>query len=140
MGAVRAVLPRAVRCSPGRRLGQPIRRAGGIDLEVAFVDGSPLGVQCRQCQGFGKPQFDKAIADNEYETDRHIVITSAPASARAPSAARQQTGWEVWDIDDIGVRVRGLPRVDVRGLIEDHLGANQPRAFLGPNGALTLAR
>ena len=42
----------------------------GIDHEIVFADGSTGGAQCRQRNKFGKPQFEKAVADNEYAADR----------------------------------------------------------------------
>jgi hypothetical protein len=112
----------------------------GIDHEIVFADGSTGGAQCRQRDKFGKPQFDKAVADNEYAADQHIVATSGVATQPARKAVALTPGWELWDVDDIGVKLRALSRVDARWLVEDHLGAQQRRAFLGPDGGLTLSR
>jgi len=112
----------------------------GIDHEIAFADGTTGAAQCRQRDKFGKPQFDKAVSDNEYDADRHIVATSGVATQPARKAAAATPGWELWDVDDIGLKVRSLPRVDARWLVEDQLGAAQRRAFLGPEGGLTLSR
>ncbi|HEY5261863.1 MAG TPA: hypothetical protein VIJ33_07095 [Solirubrobacteraceae bacterium] len=112
----------------------------GIDHEIAFADGTTGAAQCRQRDKFGKPQFDEAVSDNDYAADQHIVATSGVATQPARKAAAATPGWELWDVDDIGVKVRSLPRVDARWLVEDHLGAAQRRAFLGPEGGLTLSR
>jgi Restriction endonuclease len=123
------------------RYAVPGEHQEGIDIEVHFADGSTGGVQCRQRAKFGKPDFDKAVSDNEYEATRNIVVTTGPATVPARKAEREAPGWEIWDIDDIGVNVRErLPRVDARWLVEDHLGAAERRAFLGPDGPLTVAR
>jgi hypothetical protein len=121
------------------RYGGSGDKQDGIDIEIVFKDGSTAGAQCRQREKFGKPDFDKAVRDNLYATDRHIVVTSGPATAPARKAAREMPDWVLWDIDDIGVRVRSLPRVDACWLLEDHLGSQQRRTFLGPAGPLTLA-
>jgi hypothetical protein len=122
------------------RYGTPGDHQDGIDHEIVYNDKATGGLQARQRQRFGKADFDEAVDDNEYAADRHIVATSAPATAPARAAVAKTPGWELWDIDDIGVQVRSLPRVDARWLVEDHLGADERRSFLGPDGGLTLAR
>jgi hypothetical protein len=122
------------------RYGAPGDDQEGIDHEIVFEDSTTGAAQCRQRERFGKPEFDKAVADNEYEANRHIVATTAPATKPARKAVANTPGWELWDIDDIGLKVRTLPRVDARWLLEDQLGSQQRRDFLGPAGGLTLAR
>ncbi len=91
------------------RYGVPGEHQEGIDIEVRFADGRTGGVQCRQRGRFGKPEFDQAVKDNEYEADRHIVMTTAPATVPARKAERQAPDWEIWDIDDLGASPATTP-------------------------------
>jgi hypothetical protein len=122
------------------RYGGRGEKQDGIDLEIRFANRRKGSAQCRQRAKFGKSDFTKAVAENAYEGTRHIVVTSAVASVRARKASKATPGWELWDIDDIGVRVRSLDRVVARWLVEDHLGTRARREFLGPDGPLLLAR
>jgi hypothetical protein len=135
-----ALLDALPEVTSANRYGAPGDDQEGIDHEIAFVNGTTGAAQCRQRRRFGKPEFDEAVSDNKYAADRHIVATSAVATQPARKAAAATPGWELWDVDDIGLKLRTLPRVDARWLLEDHLGVQQRRAFLGPNGGLTLSR
>jgi hypothetical protein len=121
------------------RYGGPGEAQDGIDVEIRYLSGETGGAQCRQRQKFGKTQLKKAIEENAYEADRHLVVTSAVATKPAREEAGKHDNWELLDVEDIGTKIRQLPRVIARWLVEDTLGAPERRAFLGPDGPLTLA-
>jgi hypothetical protein len=111
----------------------------GIDIHADVVDGRVRTIQCRRVARFGKGDAEETIADTTHAADEHVIWATCPLTTHARKVINAANGWDAWDIEQLSSQVRGLPREQMRWLVEDHLGANERRRLLGPESELCIA-
>lgn len=99
------------------RLGGRGHEQGGADIEVRFVNGEVLSFQCKKVEQFGPAQFEKAVMKHTRAANRKIVLLSRVASPKVRDRAHNEKEWELWDVEDISLKVRSLPRETQRKLV-----------------------
>ncbi len=104
---------------------------GGVDIEVRPPDGTVLTYQCKRVASFGPEKVHAAVAKHTLKAKEKTILLARIASPQAREAVRQHAGWEIWDKEDISMRVRTkLSREDQRTLV-DTFFPRQRLALLG---------
>lgn len=114
-----------------------VHRAGGtghtqhgLDIEVRLADGSVHTFQCKRESEFGPAKVERAIAKHTKAAVRKFILLTRIASPQARDAVARHPGWVLWDKEDISVRIRELPKVEQRELV-DIFFRGQRLALLG---------
>lgn len=97
-------------------------------------------IQCRRVAKFGKGDTKETIAETDYEADEHLIWATCPLSVHARKLLRETAGWDAKDVEQLSSELRGLPREQARWIVEDHLGGEERRRVLGPEGDLCVIR
>jgi transcriptional regulator with XRE-family HTH domain len=92
------------------RVGGPGHKQGGLDVEVIFPDKTRWGFECKRVGKFGPDKVHAVVARHTTEADKKFLLLSRVASPQAREAIRQHDGWDIWDKDDISLRIRELPK------------------------------
>lgn len=112
-------LERLYREKDGRahRAGSTGHRQDGIDISVV----GPFGTytfQCKRVEEFGPQKVRKAIAQHRVPATQNFLLLSNIASPQARAAVAEHSGWQLWDREDISLRIRSLPKADQRDLVD----------------------
>lgn len=132
----------------------------GIDIDVEFEKGKRFHFQCKRVQEFGAAKVRaavKALKSNKQRASRNVILLSRIASPRAREAVRAEKNWDIWDKEDIALRIRRLPKHEQVRLVDTFfrgqrlalLGETEPNVwqtadeffapFAGSHGAFTHA-
>lgn len=112
-------LERLYRDRSGRvhRAGSNGHRQDGIDILVT----GPFGkytFQCKRVQEFGPQKVRTAIARHGVPADQKFLLLSNVASPQSRAALSEHSEWQLWDREDISLRIRSLPKADQRDLVD----------------------
>jgi transcriptional regulator with XRE-family HTH domain len=117
--------------------GAQVHRAGksghaqqGIDIRVDTPDGMCHTFQCKRVQNFGPQHVLSAVAAHTLKSHTSVILLSRIASPRAREAVQLHPGWQIWDKEDISLRIRKLPKESQRRLV-DIFFPGQRLALLG---------
>lgn len=102
----------------------------GIDVEVTFPDGHQFGFQCKRVREFGPQKVDAAVAKYQGAAEKKFLVLSRVASPQARQSLRKYEGWELWDKEDLSLKIRELPKEEQRKLV-DIFFPTQRLALLG---------
>ena len=103
----------------------------GIDIFVDLESGERWAFQCKQHEKYTESKAREAIQKATYQANHYILLLSCEATAKVRDVVSKVPSWDVWDIHDISLKVRDLPRETAHRLIETHFGAAWSREFLG---------
>ncbi len=118
--------------SPARvhRAGGSGHKQEGLDICVVFADESCITFQCKRVTEFG-PQKVHAVAEQHKRKAREkYILLSRVASPQARIAVGEHKSWDIWDKEDISLRIRRLSK-DEQKRIVDTFFSGQRLALLG---------
>src|SRR5688572_8701581 len=112
-------LERLYRDKSGRvhRAGSTGHRQDGIDISVT----GPFGTytfQCKRVEEFGPQKVRAAIAKHGVPATQKFLLLSNVASPQSRAALSEHSDWQLWDREDISLRIRSLPKADQRDLVD----------------------
>lgn len=99
------------------RAGGSGHRQDGIDISVT----GPFGrhtFQCKRVEEFGQQRVRAAIAKHTTPATEMFLLLSNIASPQSRAALADHPDWQIWDREDISLRVRSLPQADQRALVD----------------------
>jgi transcriptional regulator with XRE-family HTH domain len=112
------------------RVGGPGHAQDGLDIEIMFDNKDRYGFQCKRVDEFGPQKVHAAIGQHFGKTKKSFLLLSRVASPQAREAVKQHPTWDIWDKDDISLRVRQLSKHEQRRLV-DVFFPQQRQALLG---------
>lgn len=93
--------------------GAEVHRAGGsghtqdgIDIDATLMDNKIHTFQCKRVEEFGPAKVKAAIKAHKRKADKMFILMSRVASPQARQEAKKHTRWEIWDKEDISLRIR----------------------------------
>jgi transcriptional regulator with XRE-family HTH domain len=114
------------------RVGGSGHKQDGLDLEVELPNGDIHSFQCKRHQQFGAAKVKAAIAAHSRRgAKKKVVALSRVASPDARQALPRRSAWEIWDVDDISLRVRTKLASDAAVRLIDTFFKGQRLALLG---------
>jgi len=102
----------------------------GLDIEVVFPDKIRHGFQCKRVDEFGPQKVHATVAKHTGNAKKKFLLLTRVASPQAREAIRQHPTWDIWDKEDISLRIRQLPKDEQRRLV-DIFFPKQRQALLG---------
>ncbi|MGT2501206.1 helix-turn-helix domain-containing protein [Bradyrhizobium guangxiense] len=90
----------------------------GTDVLMTLPNGANYSFQCKRAEEFGPQKAHAAVAKHTIKADKKILVLSRVASPQTREAVTSHRGWELWDKDDLSVKVRRLPKIDQIGLVD----------------------
>ena len=99
------------------RAGGSGHRQDGIDILVT----GPFGrhtFQCKRVEEFGPQRVRAAIEKHVTPATEKFLLLSNIASPQSRAVLADHPDWQIWDREDISLRVRSLPKVDQRELVD----------------------
>ena len=138
------------------RVGGTGHAQDGLDVDVVFNDGKCFHFQCKRVQEFGAAMVRAAVEAHTRKASKKIILLTRVATPKAREAVRAYKSWDIWDKEDVALRIRSLSKheqirlVDIffRGQRLALLGETEPNvwqtheAFFAPfsaHGAFTHA-
>lgn len=102
----------------------------GLDIEADLGGNRVHTFQCKRVEEFGRSKVHRAVADHTRKAEKSFLLLSRVASPQAREAIKQHDGWDIWDKEDISLRVRSLPKREQVQLV-DTFFRGQRLALLG---------
>ena len=99
------------------RFGDTGHKQYGIDLEVLF-QGNTYTYQCKRRKDFGPADIKKAVKAHTRVSQKKILLLTRIASAQARDEIKKHTDWELWDREDISLKIRQLPKIHQIRLVD----------------------
>jgi transcriptional regulator with XRE-family HTH domain len=90
----------------------------GTDILVKMPDGLVHSFQCKRAEEFGPQKVHTAVATHEAKADKKFLVLSRVASPQAREAISAHKCWDIWDKDDLSMKVRSLPKIEQRALVD----------------------
>ena len=90
----------------------------GTDILVTMPDGSIHSFQCKRAEEFGPQKVHTVVATHKVRADKKFLVLSRIASPQAREAIGAHKGWDIWDKDDLSVKVRSLPKIDQLAIVD----------------------
>lgn len=90
----------------------------GLDIRAVLADGSVHTFQCKRVDEFGPQKVHAAVARHAAVADKKFLLLSRVASPQAREAISQHKDWDIWDRDDISLRIRQLPKEAQRRIVD----------------------
>lgn len=115
------------------RFGATGHKQDGIDLEVLLGD-ETYTYQCKRREEFGPAQVKKAVEEHNREAQKNVLLLTRIASPKSRDEIKKYVGWELWDKEDISLRIRLLAKVEQIRLV-DIFFPGQRQALLGETEA-----
>jgi transcriptional regulator with XRE-family HTH domain len=102
----------------------------GLDIEVTLPGNKRHTFQCKRVDEFGPAKVDKAIRDHTRKAQKKFILLTRIASPQARDAVQRHAGWDIWDKEDVSLRIRSLPKHEQINLV-DRFFRGQRLALLG---------
>lgn len=116
------------------RLGGQGHTQHGFDIIVERDDGAPFAFQCKQVRRFGPKDVELAISKGSgYSAQKKVLLLARVASPQARESLKD-SGWELWDQDDISREIRKLALSDQINLVDQFFKGSR-LALLGEDEA-----
>lgn len=112
------------------RTGAQGHEQAGTDVLATFRDGRKFSWQCKRVEQFGPKKVAAAIDKHTVAAAEAYLALSCIASPAARAVIVGNSGWHMWDRDDISRLVRSLPGEDQRRLVRIYF-RGQELALLG---------
>lgn len=100
------------------RAGRSGHKQDGLDVDVTFDDGAIYSFQCKRVQEFGAAKVRAAIKAYTKKAAKKFILLSRVASPKARDEIRKHKSWFLWDKEDISLKLRQLPMVEQRRLVD----------------------
>ncbi|WP_339030443.1 restriction endonuclease [Bradyrhizobium symbiodeficiens] len=102
-----------------------VHRAGGqghtqdgTDVTVTQPNGAKYSFQCKRVDEFGPQKVHTAVAKHTIKANKKVLVLSRVASPQTREALATHKGWELWDKDDLSLKIRALAKVDQLALVD----------------------
>ncbi len=135
-------LEQLYRDSGGRvhRVGSSGHRQEGADICVTGSFGAHA-FQCKRVEEFGPQKVRAAIEAHTAAASQKVLLLSNIASPQSRSALAGHPDWQIWDREDISLRIRSLPKAEQRTLVDtffrgrrlELLGEPEPGPWMTPH-------
>jgi Helix-turn-helix. len=102
----------------------------GLDVEVELPNGDVLSFQCKRVRDFGPAKVRAAIKAHTRKAKKKFILLTRVASPKARLAVRGHKSWDIWDKDDVSLKIRTLPKVEQLRIV-DTFFKGQRLALLG---------
>ena len=112
------------------RAGGPGHTQGGVDVEVTFPDGKRFSFQCKCTGEFGPAKVRAVVTSHKRKAAKKFFLLTRVASPQARDAITKHRGWDIWDKEDISLRIRELSKEEQKQLV-DVFFRGQRLALLG---------
>lgn len=103
----------------------------GIDIEVRMPDGRRATFQCKRHKEFGPAKVRTAVDADLYGADEKILLLSRVATPAARNEISKHATWDIWDKDDISLKIRRHLTPDEQRRIVDTFFPGQRLALIG---------
>ncbi|HEY9740206.1 MAG TPA: restriction endonuclease [Coleofasciculaceae cyanobacterium] len=110
----------------------------GIDIFADLDNGERWVFQCKRYKRYTPGQTQKAIQEATYRANQYILLLSCEATSKVRDEVDKYPNWDVWDVEDISLKVRNLPLDVARRLVQDRFSSEWRKAFLGLAGLTTF--
>jgi transcriptional regulator with XRE-family HTH domain len=90
----------------------------GTDILVTMPDGLVHSFQCKRAEEFGPQKVHTAVATHTVNAYKKFLVLSRVASPQAREAISAHKDWDIWDKDDLSAKVRSLPTIEQRALVD----------------------
>jgi transcriptional regulator with XRE-family HTH domain len=100
------------------RAGASGHKQSGIDIEARFPNGDIFTFQCKRVDEFGPQKVHTAVAQDTRAGTKKFLLISRIASLQARDAIHKHPKWDIWDKEDISVKVRRLQPADKLHLVD----------------------
>ncbi|MDA9537736.1 hypothetical protein ACM41_16505 [Bradyrhizobium sp. CCBAU 21362] len=90
----------------------------GTDVLMTLTDGTKYSFQCKRTEEFGPQKVHAAVAKHTIEANKKVLVLSRVASPQTREALAMHKGWELWDKDDLSLKIRALDKVDQLALVD----------------------
>ncbi len=117
------------------RFGGQGHTQDGIDLEVRMPDGRCTTFQCKRHLEFGPAKVRAAVAADTYGADQKVLLLSRVATPAARKEVLKYQGWDIWDKDDISLKIRQQLTPDEQCRLADTFFPGQRLALTGQSEA-----
>jgi transcriptional regulator with XRE-family HTH domain len=111
-------LQRLYRDATVHQMGNRGHTQDGTDIVVRLANGDVHSFQCKRTEEFGPQKVHAAVAKHTAKATKKFIVLSRVASPQAREAASAHKGWDIWDKDDLSLKIRELPKVDQIGLVD----------------------
>lgn len=102
-----------------------VHRAGGqghtqdgTDIMVTLPNGAKHSFQCKRVEEFGPQKVHAAVAQHTITANKKVLMLSRVASPQTREALAMHKGWDLWDKDDLALKIRALAKTDQLGLVD----------------------
>src|SRR5262249_31835472 len=99
-------------------------------VEVCFPDKTNHTFQCKRVKAFGPSKISTAVSKHTQAATKKFLLLTCTASPQARQEVCKYLDWDIWDKEDISLRIRQLPKDDQRNLV-DTFFRGQHLALLG---------
>ncbi|QUS59156.1 helix-turn-helix domain-containing protein [Pseudovibrio brasiliensis] len=117
------------------RAGGQGHKQDGLDVDAVFPDGRYLTFQCKRVEEFGPSKVKAAVAAHTRQADKNVIILSRIASPQARQEILKHDGWELWDKEDINLKIRDQLTMEEQIWLVDTFFSGQRFALLGAHEA-----
>lgn len=115
------------------RWGSAGHEQDGIDIIVQDGQVNIATFQCKRHKQFGPAKVAEAVGKVRINAAQHFILLSRGASPAARKEVKKHDRWDIWDVQDISFKVRGLYTKDPESAVNliDTYFENWLEAFLG---------
>lgn len=100
------------------RAGGQGHTQNGTDVVVTLPNGIKHSFQCKRVEEFGPQKVHAAVAKHTIKAKKKVLVLSRVASPQTREALAMHIGWELWDKDDLSLKVRALAKADQLALVD----------------------
>ena len=112
----------------------------GIDLYADRPDKFVYDYQCKRHKQFGPKDIDDAVKITTLKANGHHILLTRRATVETRKEIRKHKDWDLWDIEDVSAKVRGLPQDKALLIVDTYfpgwrkrfLGIDEPSPWLTP--------
>jgi transcriptional regulator with XRE-family HTH domain len=113
------------------RMGGSGHAQQGVDLEVKLCTGRIHSFQCKRHSRFGVARLRDAIQAHRSRASKKFLLLSGVASPAVRKAVRVYRHWDVWDVEDLSLKIRSDLAPEARRRLVDTFFPGQRFALLG---------
>lgn len=100
------------------RAGGAGHKQDGIDILVTNDDRTTHTFQCKKVSNFGEAKVEAAVKAHTVNAKRKHLLLSLVASPQARKALAKYIDWDIWDKEDISLKIRSLSKRDQIELVD----------------------
>lgn len=129
---------KGMRPETAHRYGTQGQSQKGIDLFVEHESGARWAFSNKRYKSYRPSDVKNHIAETTYPADQYVILISGIASTTVRDEIREHPSWELWDAEDLSLRIRELRPETARKVVDHHFGPIWRKEFLGLSAIGTL--